>query len=117
MLISIDADLQDDVGVIPEMIAAYRQGADIVYGVRRSRNSDDPFKRMTALGYYGLSQKLGVNIVLNHADFRLMSRLKYPLIYQTTENTAAVTLFSKNKAWKRSMSAHNVGSGMLGIAS
>lgn len=73
-LISIDADLQDDIEVIPAMIDAFRNGHDIVYGVRRGRETDTLFKRYTASGYYRLLRALGVDVVLDHADFRLMSR-------------------------------------------
>ena len=72
--ISIDADLQDDVNVIPEMIDLYLGGKDIVYGVRRDRPTDTWFKRTTALAFYKLMSKLGGDIVYNHADYRLMSR-------------------------------------------
>ena len=74
VLISIDADLQDDIQVIKAMMAEYHKGIDVVYGVRSVRELDTPFKRMTAEGYYHLLKKMGVNIVFNHADFRLMSR-------------------------------------------
>ncbi|MCI6823190.1 MAG: glycosyltransferase family 2 protein [Bacteroidales bacterium] len=72
--ISIDADLQDDVNVIPEMIDRFLEGTDIVYGVRRDRPTDTWFKRTTALAFYKLMNKLGGDIVYNHADYRLMSR-------------------------------------------
>lgn len=72
--ISIDADLQDDVNVIPEMIDRFLGGTDIVYGVRRDRPTDTWFKRTTALAFYKLMSKLGGDIVYNHADYRLMSR-------------------------------------------
>ncbi len=72
--ISIDADLQDDVNVIPEMIDCFLGGKDIVYGVRRDRPTDTWFKRTTALAFYKLMSKLGGDIVYNHADYRLMSR-------------------------------------------
>ena len=71
--ISIDADLQDDVNVIPEMIDLFLGGKDIVYGVRRDRPTDTWFKRTTALAFYKLMSKLGGDIVYNHADYRLMS--------------------------------------------
>jgi len=74
VLISIDADLQDDVSAIEEMVRAYVQGADVVYGIRRSRKTDSFFKRTTAEGYYWLLQKMGVKLLFNHADFRLLSR-------------------------------------------
>lgn len=73
-LISIDADLQDDISVIPAMIEELRLGHDIVYGVRRGRSADTVFKRWTAQAYYRLLAMFGVDIVLDHADFRLMSR-------------------------------------------
>lgn len=72
--ISIDADLQDDVNVIPEMMDRFLKGTDIVYGVRRDRPTDTWFKRTTALAFYKLMNKLGGDIVYNHADYRLMSR-------------------------------------------
>lgn len=74
LVISLDADLQDDVDAIDRMIEAYRQGNDIVYGVRSGRRSDTAFKRGTAQGFYKLMKALGVDIVYNHADYRLMSR-------------------------------------------
>jgi glycosyltransferase involved in cell wall biosynthesis len=74
LLLSLDADLQDDLEAIPKMLEAHRRGAEIVYGVRDSRVHDTVFKRFTASGYYGLLKALGVNIIPNHADFRLMSR-------------------------------------------
>jgi glycosyltransferase involved in cell wall biosynthesis len=73
-IISLDADLQDDPAAIEQMICAYRSGAEVVYGVRRSRKSDTSFKRTTAEGYYRLLDSLGVRLVFNHADFRLLSR-------------------------------------------
>lgn len=74
VLISVDADLQDDLGVIPKMLAAFLDGHDIVYGVRSARTTDTAFKRFTAEGYYRLLEGLGVEVVFNHADYRLMSR-------------------------------------------
>ncbi len=71
--ISMDADLQDDIDAIDGMIAKYENGADIVYGVRSERKTDTFFKRFTAEGYYKLMNKMGADIVYNHADFRLMS--------------------------------------------
>lgn len=72
--VSIDADLQDDVNVIEEMIDKYHAGCDIVYGVRRERKTDTFFKRTTAQAFYKLMSLMGVKTVYNHADFRLMSR-------------------------------------------
>lgn len=73
-LISIDADLQDDVRVIEEMIDKFSAGSDIVYGVRKERTTDTFFKRNTALLFYNLMKKMKVNIVHNHADYRLCSK-------------------------------------------
>ena len=73
-LISIDADLQDDLGVIEKMVDAHAAGYEIVYGVRKARDRDTWFKRWTALRYYGLLSALGVDMIPNHADFRLMGR-------------------------------------------
>lgn len=72
-LISIDADLQDDVRVIEEMIIKYKSGIDVVYGVRKERATDTFFKRNTALLFYNLMKKMKVNIIHNHADYRLCS--------------------------------------------
>lgn len=74
VIVSIDADLQDDINVIPEMVDKYQKGADIVYGVRKDRQTDTWFKRTTAQLFYKLMSRLGVKSVYNHADFRLMSR-------------------------------------------
>ena len=71
--VSIDADLQDDVNVIEEMLDKYYDGADIVYGVRNERKTDTFFKRFTAQTFYKLISAMGVKSVYNHADFRLMS--------------------------------------------
>jgi glycosyltransferase involved in cell wall biosynthesis len=73
-LISIDADLQDDLGVIEKMVDAHAAGYEIVYGVRKARDRDTWFKRWSALRYYGLLSALGVDMIPNHADFRLMGR-------------------------------------------
>jgi len=73
-VISLDADLQDDVNVIEHFINEFENGYDVVYGVRSSRKSDTFFKKFTAEGFYKVMQLLGVNIVFNHADYRLMSR-------------------------------------------
>lgn len=73
-LVSIDADLQDDVAVIESMVREFIGGAEVVYGVRDSRQTDSAFKRNTALLYYRLMKKMGVDLVHNHADFRLLGR-------------------------------------------
>lgn len=74
LLISLDADLQDDLGAIPQMLEAHQRGAEIVYGVRARREHDTFFKRYSAWTYYWMLRKLGVDVVADHADFRLMSR-------------------------------------------
>jgi glycosyltransferase involved in cell wall biosynthesis len=73
-VVSIDADLQDDITTIGEMVDCFHQGFDVVYGVRRERKTDTFFKRTTALVFYRLMQALGTRTIYNHADFRLMSR-------------------------------------------
>lgn len=73
-LVTIDADLQDDVSAISEMLNHLDKGCDIVYGVRRDRSSDTLFKRWTARAFYRVMNYMGVQTVNNHADFRLMSR-------------------------------------------
>ena len=72
--ISMDADLQDDIGVIDKMIEENNKGAEIVYGVRSSRKKDSFFKRFTAESFYKLMRLMGVEVVFNHADCRLMSK-------------------------------------------
>ncbi len=74
MMVSMDADLQDDVDAMDRMIDAYHEGYDVVYGVRSSRKTDSFFKRFTAESFYKLMKAMGVDIVFNHADYRLMSR-------------------------------------------
>lgn len=73
-VISIDADLQDDISMIEKMVDYYHKGNDIVYGVKRKRDADSAFKRITAESFYKLMHLMGVSIVYNHADFRLLSR-------------------------------------------
>lgn len=85
-VVSIDADLQDDIEAIVEMVAAARSGADIVYGVRRQRTSDTAFKRRTAELYYRILHLFGVEVVFNHADFRLMSRRALDALEQFGES-------------------------------
>lgn len=74
MTISMDADLQDDIDAVDEMIDKYLDGKDIVYGVRSSRKKDTFFKKATAEGFYKLMNAMGANTVFNHADYRLMSK-------------------------------------------
>ena len=72
--ISLDADLQDDIGAIDAMVDKYTEGFEVVYGVRSSRKKDTFFKRTTAQGFYKVMRAMGVETVYNHADYRLMSR-------------------------------------------
>ena len=74
LMVSMDADLQDDIDAMDKMIDAYHEGYDVVYGVRASRKTDSFFKRFTAESFYKLMKAMGVDIVFNHADYRLMSR-------------------------------------------
>lgn len=89
MVISMDADLQDDIDAIDEMVDKYNEGYDVVYGVRNKRNTDTFFKRFTAQAYYKMLLKMGVDIVYNHADFRLMSKR----VLDNLENYKEVNLF------------------------
>jgi glycosyltransferase involved in cell wall biosynthesis len=84
-LISIDADLQDDIDVIPDMVERFQTGDEIVYGVRRERQSDTALKRGSALLYYRLLKLLGVDVIHNHADYRLMSRKAIDCLKQFSE--------------------------------
>ena len=74
VVVTIDADLQDDVEAIEEMINQYLEGCDIVYGVKTSREADPWLKRITAEGFYRLQQNMGINVIFNHTNFRLMSK-------------------------------------------
>jgi polyisoprenyl-phosphate glycosyltransferase len=84
-VITVDADLQDDISVVPEMIAQFCAGHEIVFGVRRGRTTDTIFKRNSALFYYGLLRRLGVGIVPNHADYRLMGQKAISALKEYTE--------------------------------
>lgn len=72
--VSIDADLQHDINKIRDMVLAYQQGFEIVYGIRNDRATDSMFKKRTALLFYKLMQKMGVDVIPNHADFRLLGK-------------------------------------------
>ena len=74
VVISMDADLQDDINAMDEMLKKYKEGNDIVYGVRSARKKDTFFKRVTAEGFYKFMKVLGVDCVYNHADYRLTSK-------------------------------------------
>lgn len=85
MVISMDADLQDDINVIDKFVDEYYNGSDIVYGVRSKREKDTFFKRTTAEGFYKLMKALGVEIIFNHADYRLMSKRSLEALAQFKE--------------------------------
>lgn len=89
MVVSMDADLQDDIEVLDQFVEKYYRGCDIVYGVRSARKTDTWFKRTTAQGFYKVMEAMGVNIVYNHADYRLMSKRAI----QELENFKEVNLF------------------------
>ena len=89
MVVSMDADLQDDIDVLDDFVDAYNDGNEIVYGVRSSRKKDTFFKRNTAQLYYKIMKKMGVDIVYNHADYRLMSKRAL----EELENYQEVNLF------------------------
>lgn len=89
MAISMDADLQDDINVIDKFIEEYYAGSEIVYGVRSSRKKDSWFKRTTAEGFYKFMKMMGVDIVFNHADYRLISKR----VINDLENFKEVNLF------------------------
>ena len=84
-VVSLDADLQDDVDAIDEMLEKCENGADIVYGVRRARKKDSFFKRFTAESYYRILKRLGAKVVFNHADFRLMTKRALDTLAEYTE--------------------------------
>lgn len=84
-LISIDADLQDDVEAIEKMVDSYIDGHDVVYGVRENRSSDTLFKRLSAESYYRLLRLMGIDAVFNHADYRLLSRRAVEFLSEFSE--------------------------------
>jgi glycosyltransferase involved in cell wall biosynthesis len=85
IVISMDADLQDDINAIDKFIEEYNKGNDIVYGVRSKREKDTFFKKFTAEGFYKFMKKMGVDIVFNHADYRLMSKRALDALEQYEE--------------------------------
>ena len=89
VVISMDADLQDDINAIDEMLEKYFNGCDIVYGVRNSRKKDTWFKKTTAQGFYKFMKMMGVDIIYNHADYRLTSKR----VLENFENFKEVNLF------------------------
>lgn len=89
IVISLDADLQDDIHAIDQFVTKYYEGYDIVYGVRNKRETDSFFKRSTALAFYKFQAKMGVDAVYNHADYRLMSKR----VLEALEEFKEVNLF------------------------
>ena len=85
IMVTIDADLQDDITKVEDMVDAYHDGCQIVYGVRDNRKSDSFFKRVTAQGFYKFMNRMGVETIYNHADYRLMSRLAVEELLKYTE--------------------------------
>ena len=90
MIVTIDADLQDDTNAIVEMVEKFQEGYEIVYGVRDKRYGDSVFKKYTALAFYKIMQMIGIKIVYNHADFRLMSRNAIERLKEYKENTVVL---------------------------
>jgi glycosyltransferase involved in cell wall biosynthesis len=85
IIITIDCDGQDDINCMNDMVQAYQNGAEVVYGVRKKRTTDTFFKRFTAEGFYYVMEKLGVEIIFNHADYRLMSKKALDAMAEFTE--------------------------------
>ena len=88
-IVSLDADLQDPPEIIEAMLEKFKQGSEIVYGVRKSRHKDSLFKRLTAQYYYKLMKLMGVNLIYDHADFRLISKR----VKQELERFVEINLF------------------------
>ena len=89
MVISMDADLQDDIDVVDQFVEKYYEGCEIVYGVRSARDTDTFFKKYTAEGFYKIINMMGGEVIPNHADYRLMSRRAL----EELENYKEVNLF------------------------
>lgn len=89
-VVSIDADLQDDINAIHQMVEAYRAGYDVVYGVRENRQTDTWFKRTSAEGFYRLMASMGIKQVSNHADFRLLSHRALGALLRYSERNAYI---------------------------
>ena len=86
IIITIDADLQQDINALESFIECYKKGAEVVYGVRNDRNSDGTFKKLTALTYYKLMQVMGSRVLKNHADYRLISHKVIEALKQYNES-------------------------------
>jgi glycosyltransferase involved in cell wall biosynthesis len=85
-IVTIDADLQDDIECIPQMVKLFEEGNEIIYGVKTSRKADPLMKRMTAQAFYKLQSSMGVESVYNHADFRLMSKRSLDMLASYKEH-------------------------------
>ncbi|MCR4850616.1 MAG: glycosyltransferase family 2 protein [Lachnospiraceae bacterium] len=85
IVVTIDADLQQDIEALDEFIARFREGNDVVYGIRNDRKSDGPLKKMTASCFYGLMHMMGADIMTNHADYRLMSKKALEMLSEYEE--------------------------------
>ncbi|MCR5419741.1 MAG: glycosyltransferase family 2 protein [Lachnospiraceae bacterium] len=86
IIITIDADLQQDIEALDEFINCYKNGSEVVYGIRNNRDSDSPFKKFTALAYYKFMHLMGSKIMENHADYRLISRKVIDALMQYNES-------------------------------
>lgn len=100
-VVSIDADLQDSVDAIVEMVEQHRGGCDIVFGVRRKRDTDSFFKRVSAQMFYRLMHSLGAEVVYNHADFRLMSRRAVKALLQYSERNLFIRGMVKTLGYRQ----------------
>ena len=100
-VVSIDADLQDSVDAIVEMVEQHRGGCDIAFGVRRKRDTDSFFKRVSAQMFYRLMHSLGAEVVYNHADFRLMSRRAVKALLQYSERNLFIRGMVKTLGYRQ----------------
>jgi glycosyltransferase involved in cell wall biosynthesis len=101
--ITLDADLQDDITVIPKFIEHFKSGAEIVYGVRSQRNSDSLFKKYSALAFYKLMKVMGVNIIHNHSDYRLCSKRVMEHLFEFEETNLFLRGIFPSIGFKTSM--------------
>ena len=112
--ITIDADLQDDPEAIPEFIKAYKEGAEIVFGVRKSRDKDSAFKRLSARGYYGFMRRMGAETVFDHADYRLMGRRALDALSEYPEANLYLRGLVPRLGFKTATVAHDRGERLAG---
>ena len=116
LVISVDADLQDDLNAIHAMLIAAGDGADIVYGVRSTRVSDTMIKRVTAQTYYRVLRRLGVEIVFDHADFRLMTRRVIEELRQYDESNLFLRALIPQLGFQTSVVAYERAERFAGIS-